>query len=174
MEMNNKVGVMEKSLEGKVASFLEGVSLWLKAVFSKGCDILDLYDDTAVPHVPAGFSVWRHNSAGIKKLDPATDLDLFLLNGQGLGKSVCGSDFLGALAGKTLANGCDLHYMINHGLVPQAWRGLSVLFLGTVYYRGRRSNQYVEALDWTGDQPGSRLVWLQSQMTGDSPVATYK
>lgn len=118
-----------------------------------------IIDCDADPFIPDGWKVEEHQKGGQFKFD-ASQIELFLAEGQQNGKALEGNKLRKELAGKPVLNANLLDYLLAHPhLIPEEWKGKYVFFWGTIY---RDSDGYlcVRCLRWNGDRWDWDYHWL--------------
>lgn len=96
-----------------------------------------LIDTDAVPNIPDGWEVIEHKKMGEFIWDPSKVLlytSKCQLAKRGMYENLFGSEVLDEIKDKHLMNANVLdHLLKNINLIPEEWKGKSVLFWGTVY-----------------------------------------
>jgi hypothetical protein len=128
-----------------------------------------IIDCDASPFMPDGWKVEEHQKGGQFKFD-ASQVQLFLAEGQKKGKVMEGNKLRKELAGKPVLNACVLDYLLAHPhLIPEEWKGKYVFFWGTIY-RNSDGNLYVRYLYWYGDRWYWDYHWLDDDWTDYLPA----
>ena len=138
--------------------------------YAKFKQIEHLIDCNADPFVPDGWKVEEHQKGGQFKWD-ASQVQLFLAEGQQNGKVLEGNKLRKELAGKPVLNANVLDYLLAHTeFIPEEWKGKYVFFWGTIY-RNSNGSRCVRYLGWGGGRWGWAAYWLGSDWSGGGPAA---
>ena len=130
--------------------------------------IIDLDAD---PFIPTGLEVVEHQKGGQLNWDASKVAFHFSTMNGGI---VSGGELREELKGKSVYNANMLDYLLqNPHLIPEAWKGKFVVFLGTIYYRRYRREEgyyYVRYLCWHIDRWIWGRHWLD-RIWYNSPIA---
>jgi len=98
-------------------------------------------------------------------------MKLYLAKSQRPGKLVEGTKLRKELEGQPILNACVLDYLLAHPeLIPEEWKGKTVLFWGTIYH-DLHDNLVVRYLYWEDNGWCWKIRWLGGCFSGSNPAA---
>ena len=128
-------------------------------------------DCDTTPVIPKGSSLEEHQKGGMLQFD-ITKVNLYLDWNQKNG-NIEGSKLREELKSKKVLNANVLDYLfVNPHLVPEEWKGKTVLFWGTIY-RSSNGILYVRHLYWNGARWCRGSSWVSHTFDARNPAAMF-